>query len=141
MTALRSPGACAREAPDSSSAPVNSAGRQRRLVFKLSLRPRRVAGATLRYWRRGRDSGQTLGPPDARHRGVRPVNHRFRGSWAVAVAVACSAAYAAKPLADVTINDTNVYPESISSTADGTLFAGSVKGIIYRATPGSSQAD
>ncbi len=45
------------------------------------------------------------------------------------------------PLPDVTIDDTNVYPESISSTADGTLFSGSVKGIIYRAAPGSARAE
>jgi sugar lactone lactonase YvrE len=56
------------------------------------------------------------------------------------MAVACGVAHAARPLPDVTIEDTNVYPESISSTANGTLFAGSVKGIIFRAAPGSSTA-
>jgi hypothetical protein len=35
--------------------------------------------------------------------------------------------------ADVTIEDTAVYPESITSTSDGTLINGSVKGIVYRA--------
>jgi len=61
-------------------------------------------------------------------------------SWAIA-AVAWGVAHAAQaPLPDVTIDDTNVYPESISSTANGTLFSGSVKGIIYRAAPGSTRA-
>ncbi len=69
------------------------------------------------------------------------MNHRLHGSWSAVIAVTCSVACAAKPLPDVTIADTNVYPESISSTSDGTLFSGSVKGIIYRATPGSSEAE
>jgi mono/diheme cytochrome c family protein len=43
-----------------------------------------------------------------------------------------AAAPAARP-ADVTIDDTNVYPESITSTSDGTLINGSVKGVVYRA--------
>ena len=34
---------------------------------------------------------------------------------------------------NVTIDDTAVYPESITSTSDGTLINGSVKGIVYRA--------
>ncbi len=66
------------------------------------------------------------------------MKYRLCGLWA---AVIVGAAHAAKPpLADVTIDDTQVYPESISSTSDGTLFSGSVKGIIYRAAPGSSLA-
>jgi sugar lactone lactonase YvrE len=40
----------------------------------------------------------------------------------------------------VLIDDTNVYPESMSSTKDGTLFFGSMKGIIFRALPGSAKA-
>ena len=38
----------------------------------------------------------------------------------------------ARPV-DVIIDDTAVYPESITSTSDGTLINGSVKGIVYRA--------
>jgi sugar lactone lactonase YvrE len=41
---------------------------------------------------------------------------------------------------DVVIDDTDVYPESITSTRAGDLFTGSVKGIIYRAQPGESKA-
>ncbi len=41
----------------------------------------------------------------------------------------------------MTIDGTGVYPESLTSTADGTLYIGSVKGIIYRALPGSAHAE
>jgi len=50
-----------------------------------------------------------------------------------------TAAHAA-PLPDVLIEDTNVYPESLSAARDGTLFIGSMKGIIFRAAPGSAKA-
>jgi streptogramin lyase len=43
---------------------------------------------------------------------------------------------------EVTINDTGVQAENLTSTADGTLFFGSMaKGTIYRAAPGASQAE
>lgn len=38
---------------------------------------------------------------------------------------------------DVRIDDTAVFPESLTSATDGTLYIGSVKGIVYRAAPGS----
>jgi hypothetical protein len=41
---------------------------------------------------------------------------------------------------DVVIDDTNVYPESITSMKDGTLINGSVKGVIYRALPTQATA-
>ena len=37
---------------------------------------------------------------------------------------------------DIRIDDTQVFPESITSMADGTVLAGSVKGIVYRTDPG-----
>jgi sugar lactone lactonase YvrE len=40
--------------------------------------------------------------------------------------------------AEIVINDTNVFPESLDAAADGTLYIGSIgKGIIYRAAPGA----
>jgi sugar lactone lactonase YvrE len=51
--------------------------------------------------------------------------------------VLSSAACAQRVPGDVRIDDTAVYPESITSTADGTLYIGSVKGNVYRAAPGS----
>ena len=46
----------------------------------------------------------------------------------------------ARPAGDVTIDDTSVYPESITATSDGTLINGSVKGIVYRALPTQTSA-
>lgn len=58
-----------------------------------------------------------------------------------ALALLCSAcAPAADPLPDIRIMDTEVFPESITSMQDGTVFVGSVKGNVYRAEPGSSEA-
>lgn len=36
---------------------------------------------------------------------------------------------------DVRIDDTHVFPESVTSTADGTLITGSMKGVLFRAGP------
>lgn len=41
---------------------------------------------------------------------------------------------------DVVIDDTSVYPESITSMRDGTLINGSVKGVVYRARPTEQKA-
>jgi hypothetical protein len=45
----------------------------------------------------------------------------------------CALAASKRPAVDVLIDDTGVYPESITSMSDGTLINGSVKGIVYRA--------
>ena len=43
---------------------------------------------------------------------------------------------------EVTINDTNVTPENLTSSQDGTVYFGSMsKGNIYRAAPGASRAE
>jgi sugar lactone lactonase YvrE len=52
----------------------------------------------------------------------------------------CTSACAQRVPGDVRIDDTAVFPESITSTADGTLYVGSVKGNVYRAAPDSSIA-
>jgi sugar lactone lactonase YvrE len=49
------------------------------------------------------------------------------------------AALAAPP--DIRIADTGVFPESVTSSADGTIYAGSIKGNVYRAMPGSAVAE
>jgi sugar lactone lactonase YvrE len=51
-----------------------------------------------------------------------------------------SAAHGQARLPDIVIDDTNVYPESVTSTADGTVYAGSLKGNVYRAAPGEARA-
>src|SRR5690606_4496194 len=40
----------------------------------------------------------------------------------------------------IRIGDTEVFPESVTSAPDGTVYAGSVKGNVYRAAPGESVA-
>lgn len=43
---------------------------------------------------------------------------------------------------EVTINDTDVAPENLTSSLDGTVYFGSTsKGTIYRATPGAARAE
>jgi sugar lactone lactonase YvrE len=59
---------------------------------------------------------------------------------AALAAAACTAA-AAAPRGDIHIDDTHVYPESLSATADGTVYVGSIKGMVFRARPGSATAE
>lgn len=54
------------------------------------------------------------------------------------LAACASAQQAALP--DIRIMDTQVFPESITSASDGTVYIGSVKGNVYRAEPGSAEA-
>ncbi|MGH8227727.1 MAG: hypothetical protein ACREU3_07480 [Steroidobacteraceae bacterium] len=70
-------------------------------------------------------------------------------AMAAAAATATTAAAAAAPTSasdgaaaarNVVIDGTGVYPESLSSLPDGTLYIGSVTGIIYRAAAGRTRA-
>jgi sugar lactone lactonase YvrE len=60
------------------------------------------------------------------------------GSLCVLLAVACPGRSPAA--SDVRIEGARVYPESITSSADGTLYIGSLGGTIYRAAPGARSA-
>jgi hypothetical protein len=42
---------------------------------------------------------------------------------------------------DIVINDVAVYPESMSAASDGTVYIGSIKGIVFRAAARSAHAD
>ena len=44
------------------------------------------------------------------------------------------------PLPDIVMDGTDLYPESMSSSPDGTVYIGSMKGIVFRAQPGSDKA-
>lgn len=44
------------------------------------------------------------------------------------------------PLPDIVMDGTDLYPESMSSSPDGTVYIGSMKGIVFRAKPGSGKA-
>ncbi len=64
------------------------------------------------------------------------------GALLGAALVSASSAVHAQSRAEVAINDTAVMPESVTSSRDGTIFLGSTtKGNIYRAQPGTAQAD
>lgn len=47
---------------------------------------------------------------------------------------------AAAPLPDIVMDGTNLYPESLSSGPDGTVYIGSMKGIVFRAKRGTGKA-
>jgi hypothetical protein len=51
----------------------------------------------------------------------------------------CAALGAAPP--DIVINDVAVYPESMSAASNGTVYIGSIKGIVFRAPARSAHAD
>src|SRR5580698_11641383 len=63
------------------------------------------------------------------------------GSLAIpAACVARAHPGAAGPLPDIVMDGTNLYPESMSSGPDGTVYIGSMKGIVFRARPGAAVA-
>lgn len=55
-------------------------------------------------------------------------------------ATALPLAARARPLPDIVMDGTDLYPESMSSAPDGSVYIGSMKGIVFRAKPGSHQA-
>ena len=63
------------------------------------------------------------------------------GSLAIpAACVARAHPGAAGPLPDIVMDGTNLYPKSMSSGPDGTVYIGSMKGIVFRARPGAAVA-
>jgi sugar lactone lactonase YvrE len=72
---------------------------------------------------------------------TRPAGAMLRLACLCALYALCGPVLAAAP-ADVTVNDTMVFPESITSTTDGEVIFGSLrKPIIYRSAPGGTSAD
>ncbi len=55
-------------------------------------------------------------------------------------ALRVSSAATVAPLPDIIMDGTDLYPESMSSSPDGTVYIGSMKGIVFRARPGSGKA-
>jgi sugar lactone lactonase YvrE len=68
----------------------------------------------------------------------------WRTTLAAAAMAALSTAAWSGPIGaaprDIRIDDTHVYPESLSATADGTVYVGSIKGVVFRARPGQATA-
>ncbi len=65
---------------------------------------------------------------------------KIRAKYFYAAILVASNASIGATLPDVTIDDTLVFPESLSAAADGSLYIGSWKGIVYRALPGQTKA-
>lgn len=65
---------------------------------------------------------------------------QWRGAMLAGLAVIASPAAAASP-ADVTIDGSRVYPESLTSDAAGNLYNGSNNGTIYRTPKGAKTAE
>ena len=67
---------------------------------------------------------------------------RFCKTIAAAAALAILGGSArAAPAPDIRIDDVAVYPESLSSGPDGTVYIGSMKGIVFRAPRGAAIAE
>jgi len=64
----------------------------------------------------------------------------FRGCC-IAIVLFAIGATLAQAAPEVLIDGTGVFPESITSLPDGTLYIGSLSGTIYRAGPGASRAE
>jgi streptogramin lyase len=72
------------------------------------------------------------------------TTHQPLGRLLIAVAafVSMSAAAGAQDRTEITINDTGVQAENLTSSQDGAVYFGSTaKGTVYRAAPGASQAE
>jgi sugar lactone lactonase YvrE len=67
------------------------------------------------------------------------MSARFRVACLTVGLAMCGGASAAER-GDIVIDDTAVYPESITSTASGDVITGSMKGIIFRARKGEARA-
>lgn len=68
-----------------------------------------------------------------------PVTRSF---LALATALSLSVPARAQGRAEITINDTGIQAENLTSSQDGTVYFGSMaKGTIYRAGPGSARAE
>lgn len=64
--------------------------------------------------------------------------------WLQALAVAGALTLSGRASAaatDVRIDDVMVFPESLSAASDGAIYTGSMKGIVFRAPPGSRTAE
>ena len=67
--------------------------------------------------------------------------HKYAHSAAALIFLAASA-YAAPSITEITLPGTRVFPESITSTSDGTLIVGSLgHGNVMRIAPGSTMAE
>ena len=63
------------------------------------------------------------------------------GAAVLAACLAFATAGRAAPAVDIRVDDTAVFPESLSAAPDGSVYIGSMKGIVFRAAPGAGVAE
>ena len=93
----------------------------------------RLAGCSI--WASASTASNEVGRGGPPAPAVQPMRIQFL------LLVALLALPANADIRDVVIDDHNVFPESLSSTADGTLYIGSNLGRIYRAKPNQAYAE
>jgi hypothetical protein len=76
---------------------------------------------------------------------VRLITALLAATFSVAAPLAAHARHQgaprpSRPLPDIVMDGSNLYPESLSSGPDGTVYIGSMKGIVFRAKPSSGKA-
>jgi sugar lactone lactonase YvrE len=76
---------------------------------------------------------------------VKRPNYRkslFGGLWIIALLALAAGSFAAEKVTEITLPGTRVFPESITSTPDGTLIVGSLgHGNVMRIAPGTTTAE
>ena len=66
----------------------------------------------------------------------------FGGLWIIALLALAAGTFAAQKVTEITLPGTRVFPESITSTPDGTLIVGSLgHGNVMRIAPGTTTAE
>lgn len=66
----------------------------------------------------------------------------FGGLWIIALLALAAGSFAAEKVTEITLPGTRVFPESITSTPDGTLIVGSLgHGNVMRIAPGTTTAE
>ena len=68
------------------------------------------------------------------------LNRRWLQALAAA-GVLMSGGRASAAATDIRIDDVAVFPESLSSASNGTIYTGSMKGVVFRAPPGAATAE
>src|SRR5579863_4122264 len=70
------------------------------------------------------------------------MRHLKRHAFSAATLILIAGAYAAQPVTEIVLPGKGIFPESITSTADGTLIVGSLgHGNVSRIAPGKTAAE
>src|SRR5690606_37130879 len=100
-------------------------------------RKRSLIRMRIRTTSTGTNTGKPTAAATRRTAGAGAKRH---GALLMALALGALPALSQSNNPGIRIGDTDVSPESVTSTSDGTVYAGSMKGNVYRAAPGESVA-